>query len=167
MERQQHRPLGVTIIAILTIISAILILLGGVSLIAVGTLISVIPPLDTTSTTTSPNPVSQFFGVISAVVGSVLLTIGIGYLVMFYGLLKGKGWAWTITIILLLIGIAIQIISNITGAVFNASLSISNSNNTSLLISGIAGGIIGIAVNVVIIYYLYRPHVKAFFGKNA
>jgi hypothetical protein len=40
-----------------------------------------------------------------------LLPIGIGYIVMFYGLLKGKGWAWTITIILLFIGIAIQILS--------------------------------------------------------
>ena len=161
MERQQHRPLGVTIIAILTIIGGILLLLGGVSLIALGTLISVAPPLDTT--TTNPHPLAQFFGVISAAIGSVLLVIGIGYIVMFYGLLKGKRWAWTITIILLLIGIAIQIISTATGSVLNASLS---SSNTNSVISGIAGSIIGIAINIVIIYYLYRPHVKAFFGKN-
>ena len=38
---KMHRPLGVTIIAILTIISGILLLLGGVSLIAIGALISV------------------------------------------------------------------------------------------------------------------------------
>ena len=62
------------------------------------------------------NPLAQFFGVISAAIGSVLLVIGIGYLVMFLGLLKGRGWAWTITIILLLIGIAIQMISTATGA---------------------------------------------------
>ena len=164
MERQQHRPLGVTIIAILTIIGGILLLLGGVSLIALGTLISVAPPLDTT--TTNPHPLAQFFGVISAAIGSILLVIGIGYIVMFYGLLKGKRWAWTITIILLLIGIAIQIISTATGSVLNASLSGSSSSNTNSVISGIAGSIIGIAINIVIIYYLYRPHVKAFFGKN-
>ena len=163
MERQQHRPLGVTIIAILTIIASILLLLGGVSLIALGTLISVAPPLDTT--TTNPHPLAQFFGVISAAIGSVLLVIGIGYIVMFYGLLKGKRWAWTITIILLLIGIAIQIISTATGSLLNASLS-GGSSNTNSVISGIAGSIIGIAINIVIIYYLYRPHVKAFFGKN-
>ena len=162
MERQQHRPLGVTIIAILTIIASILLLLGGVSLIALGTLISVAPPLDTT--TTNPHPLAQFFGVISAAIGSVLLVIGIGYIVMFYGLLKGKRWPWSITIILLLIGIAIQIISTATGSVLNASLS--SSSNTNSVISGIAGSIIGIAINIVIIYYLYRPHVKAFFGKN-
>ena len=163
MERQQHRPLGVTIIAILTIIGGILLLLGGVSLIALGTLISVSPPLD--STITNPHPLAQFFGVISAAIGSVLLVIGIGYIVMFYGLLKGKRWAWTITIILLLIGIAIQIISTATGSLLNASLS-GSSSNTNSVISGIAGSIIGIAINIVIIYYLYRPHVKAFFGKN-
>ena len=54
MERQQHRPLGVTIIAILTIIGGILLLLGGVSLIALGTLISVAPPLDSTTTNLHP-----------------------------------------------------------------------------------------------------------------
>jgi uncharacterized membrane protein len=133
--------------------------LGGVSLIGVGALISVASH----TTTNSPN---QFFGVISAAIGSVLLVIGIGYLVMSYGLLKGKGWAWTITIILMLVGIAIQIISTTSGTVFNASLlSSSSSNNANTVISGIIGGIIGIAINVVVVYYLYRPNVKAYFGK--
>lgn len=158
-----HRPLGVTIIAILTIISGILLLLGGVSLIAIGALIS-ITHVDTSATTNS-QPIAQFFGVISAAIGSVLLAIGIGYLVMFLGLLKGRGWAWTITIILLLIGIAIQMISTATGAVFNASLSGSSNDATNSVISGIIGSIIGIAIDVVIVYYLYRPHVKAYFGK--
>jgi predicted lipid-binding transport protein (Tim44 family) len=160
---KKHRPLGVTIIAILTIISGILLILGGVSLIAVGALISV-NPVDTTATTNS-QPIAQFFGVISAAIGSILLAIGIGYIVMFLGLLKGRGWAWTITIILLLIGIAIQIISTATGAVFNASLSNSSNNAANSVISGIIGGIIGIAINGVIVYYLYRPQVKAYFGK--
>ena len=160
---KMHSPLGVTIIAILTIISGILLLLGGVSLIAIGALISV-THVDTTATTNS-QPIAQFFGVISAAIGSVLLAIGIGYLVMFLGLLKGRGWAWTITIILLLIGIAIQMISTATGAVFNASLGSSSNDATNSVISGIIGGIIGIAIDVVIVYYLYRPHVKAYFGK--
>ena len=107
---QKHRPIGVTIIAILTIIGGIILLLGAVSFIAVGTLISVAPHT-THTTANNSQALTQFFGVISAAIGSVLLVIGIGYLAMFYGLLKGKGWAWTITLILLFIGIAIQIIS--------------------------------------------------------
>jgi uncharacterized membrane protein len=71
------------------------------------------------------------------------LVIGIGYLVIFYGLLKGKKWAWSITIILLLIGIAIQIISTTTGSMFNASISDNNSTTAKSVISGMAGGIIG------------------------
>lgn len=114
---------------------------------------------------TTTNSLNQFFGVISATVGSVLLVIGIGYLVMSCGLLKGKGWAWTITIILILIGIAIQIISTTSGTVLNASLLSSNSNNANTVISGIIGGIIGIAINVAVVYSLYRPNVKAYFGK--
>lgn len=126
-----------------------------------GALISV-----TSHTTTATNSLNQFFGVISAAVGSVLLVIGIGYLVMSYGLLKGKGWTWTITIILMLIGIAIQIISTTSGTVFNASLlSSSSSNNVNTVISGMIGGIIGIAINVAVVYYLYRPNVKTYFGK--
>jgi hypothetical protein len=158
MQNKQHRPIGVTIIAILTIISGILLLLSGVALAALGAFISV-NPVDTT-TTSSSNIGAQFIGIISAAVGGVLLVIGIGYLVMSYGLLKGKGWAWTITIILIIIGIVIQIVSTSVGSVFTASL-----HNASNATSGIVGSIIGIAINIVILYYLYRPHVRAYFGK--
>jgi hypothetical protein len=159
MQSKQHRPIGVTIIAILTIIGGILLLLSGVGLVALRAIFSV-NPADTT--TSSPNIGAQFIGIISAAVGGVLLVIGIGYLVMSYGLLKGKGWAWTITIILIIIGIAIQIVSTSVGSVFTASSSLHNTNNAT---SGIVGSIIGIAINIVILYYLYRPHVKAYFGK--
>jgi hypothetical protein len=161
---QKSRPLGVTIIAILTIIGGIFLILGGVSLIAAGSIVSLPAP---TTANSSPHAIPQIFGVILTVVGSFLLVIGIGYLVMFYGLLKGKGWAWTITIILLIIGVAIQIISTTTGSVFNTSLISSNSGtaNTNSVISGMIGGIIGIAINLVVLYYLFRPRVRAFFGK--
>ena len=81
---------------------------------------------------------------------------------MFYGLLKGKGWAWTITIILLFIGIAIQIVS--TSVIMASSF-----ENAKNVISGIMGSItfplIGLAINIGILYYLYRQHVRAYFGK--
>jgi hypothetical protein len=57
----------------------------------------------------------------ASIVGAVLLAIGIIYICMSYGLLTGKGWAWTITIILVIIGIGIQVLSAVTGPVFNAS----------------------------------------------
>jgi hypothetical protein len=160
MQNKQHRPTGVTIIAILTIIGGILLLLSGIALVAFGVLFSVNRVGATTITSASSIVGAQFFGIIFAAIGGVLLIIGIGYLIMSYGLFKGKGWAWTITIILTIIGIAIQIVSTSVGSVFTASLN--NANNVS---SGIIGSIIGIAINIAVLYYLYRPHVKAYFGK--
>ena len=52
-------------------------------------------------------------------VGAVLVAIGIGYFVVSYGLLKGKGWAWSITLILSYIGIALGIASIIAGNFFS------------------------------------------------
>ena len=113
MESQKHRPLGVTLIAILTIIGGIIFLASGLVLLLIG-------------------------------IGIILLALGIAYLVMAYGLWKGKGWAWTITLILSAIGIIVAIVSVAAG-------------NVSAIISIIIQGIV--------IYYLYRPNVKAFFGK--
>ncbi len=78
-------------------------------------------------------------------IGSVLIAIGIGYLAVSYGLLKGRGWAWSIALILSYIGIVIAIISILSGNLIS---------------------VINLAINIAIVYFLYRPQVKAFFGKS-
>jgi len=98
-----NRPLGVTILAILTVISGI------------GLLVTVI-----------------------------LIPLGIANLVVAYGLWKGKRWAWTITLVLSLIGIALGLASIVTGSIV---------------------AIWPVIINAIVIYYLYRPNVKAFFGR--
>jgi uncharacterized membrane protein HdeD (DUF308 family) len=113
MENQRHRPLGITIIAILAIIA-------GISSIAVGV------PL------------------LAVLIGIGFVILGIVYLAVAYGLWKGKKWAWTITLIVSVISIIIGIASLATGNV---------------------GAIIQIIISAIIIYYLYRPNVKAYFGK--
>jgi hypothetical protein len=75
---------------------------------------------------------------------------------MAYGLLKGMGWAWTISIIVLFIGIVIDIVS----------LSITSVGVFSNTGSNLLGNIVGIGISAFIVYYLYRPHVKAYFGKT-
>ena len=62
---------------------------------------------------------------------------------------------------LLFIGIAIQIIS-ITSS---SHISSRSYNYANTVLSGIIGGIIGIAINVVVAFYLWRRNVKAYFGK--
>jgi hypothetical protein len=78
------------------------------------------------------------------IIGGALILIGLAYFVMAYGLWKGKKWAWTITLILSIIGIILGILS---------------------LFGGNMGAIFQILINAIVIYYLYRPNVKAYFGK--
>lgn len=124
--QQKHRPLGVTIIAILTII-------GGIGFLASGIAAVVAAPF-----------LSDMEG-LSAGIGAALIALGIAYFVMAYGLWKGKGWAWTITLILSYIGIALGIASIITGNI---------------------AAVFHLIINIIVVYYLYRPNVKMFFGKS-
>jgi lysylphosphatidylglycerol synthetase-like protein (DUF2156 family) len=163
LTQKKSRPIGVTIIAILAIISGILLLASGLALTGSGALLSFTA---TTSGSNNPNDfqsVGPFIGMILLITGIALLIIGIGYLVVSYGLLKGKGWAWKITIVLTILSIAVQVISGISNSIVVASIT----NDGSAVAAGLIGQIIGISINLVILYYLYRPHVRAFFGKSS
>ena len=138
----KKRPTGVTIIAILIIIGGILLLLAGIGGVAVGSLF-----------------ISQIIGLGFVIIGAIILAVGIGYLVVSYGLLKGKRWAWTITVVLLFIGIAINVVSIIIFGYFTFD------TDTSSFLTSNSGSIAGIIISVIILYYLYRPHVKSYFGK--
>jgi hypothetical protein len=142
----------VTIIAILNIIGGIIMLLIGLGLAVAGAIIPFVPQsqfqqqnLTAGDVDLSQVPPSLVGGGILAV-GGILIAIGIISFVVAYGLLKGRPWAWTLTVILSIISIVLNAISIATGNI--ASI-------VSLIISGI------------ILYYLYRPHVKAYFGKVA
>jgi hypothetical protein len=137
------RPTGVTIIAILNIISGIVMIAGGIGLAAIG---SILP----TMTTIDPNAggqlaVAGLLGAGGVAVGSILIILGIISFIVAWGLLKGRGWAWTVTLILSIISLVMGVIS---------------------IVGGSFGSIINIIIAGIIIYYLYRPHVKAYFGKS-
>jgi uncharacterized membrane protein (DUF2068 family) len=78
------------------------------------------------------------------VFGGVFIVIGIASFVVAWGLLKGKVWAWIVTIIITIISIVLNIISIIAGSIES---------------------IVGLIINGIIIYYLYRPSVKSYFGR--
>ena len=172
MAQKVDRPLGVTIIAILAIISGILLLFGGISLVITGALINasyvdITPNNDFRS-------IGSIIGIALLIIGSILLIIGLIYLIVSYGLLKGKGWARTITIVITIISIAIQVISEIIRYMLAASIAhnypklaevIANNNNSAIY--SLLGSIIAIIIDIVIIYYLYRPNVKEFFRKTS
>ena len=183
LAEQIKRPIGIIIIAILTIIGGIILTFGGISLLAFGAFFTSVPidvfiseqmqqqqqlqlqqQLDQQELQSAAElqALAQFLGGIGIAIGAIVLAVGIGYLVVSYGLLKGKGWAWTITVILTIIAIGVQIVSGITASMFNASFT----EDTNTFVTGIIAQIVGIAINGVILYYLYRPNVKTFFGKS-
>ena len=103
-----------------------------------------IPP--PASSSGSPMALQSFLGGLGIAFGAVLVAIAIVSFVVAYGLLKGKGWAWTLAIILSIISIVWNAITLATAANF--------------------GGIISIIISGIILYYLFRPHVKEYFGKG-
>lgn len=120
---------------------------GGLVLVAAGTIIPSLPPsaFEGSGMDISGIPVSLLGGGAIAM-GGVITALGIVSFIVAYGLMKGMGWAWTLTVILSIISIALNAISIATGNF---------------------GGIVSIIISGVILYYLYRPHVKAYFGKTA
>jgi len=116
---------------------------AGLVLFAAGSFLPSLPPSAFEGSDISGLPMG-FFGGAAIAMGGVILALGIVSFIVAYGLMKGMTWAWNLTIVLSIISIVLNVISIATGNF---------------------GGIISIIISGVILYYLYRPHVKAYFGK--
>lgn len=116
------RPVGVTILAILEIISGAIAIVGGIFFVTITSVLDL-----------------DFLGAMSGIVAGILVAIGIASFAMAWGLLGGKPWAWTATLVLTIISVIFELA---------------------------AANIIGLIIDAIVLYYLFRPHVKAFFGKS-
>jgi hypothetical protein len=76
--------------------------------------------------------------------GAILIIIGLAYFGVAYGLWQGLAWAWIVTLI-------VTVIAFISGL--------------GSIIVGNVGAVIPVIINAIIIYYLFRPNVKAYFGR--
>jgi zinc-ribbon domain len=130
MQPKPRRPTGVTILGILSILAG----LGGI-VVGAGVL-----ALSGLASSAYPGGAA-----VAAVIGAILLIIGILELVYGIGFFGGKGWAWTLA----MIGSVLQVIFGIVSIAF-----------------GSVGSVFGLIISILILYYLTRPHVKAFFGKG-
>jgi hypothetical protein len=79
--------------------------------------------------------------------GAAFVPLAIVSFIVASGLLKGRRWAWTATLVLSII--------SIVWYAFTVAIIPSNGGRT-----------LGIIIGAVTIYYLYRPHVKAYLGKE-
>ncbi|MGH9977996.1 MAG: DUF2127 domain-containing protein [Nitrososphaeraceae archaeon] len=168
------RPFCITIIAILAIVIGVVLIFGGISSLvseAFFASISIEYVMNEIQQQEQGQPQAldvaelhalvQLLGSSSIAMGAVVIVIGLGYLIVAYGLLKGKGWAWSTAVVLTMISIIVQIVFIITTSMLNTALH--HDTNTSLY--HLIDQIIGIAINGIILYYLYRPSVKGYFKK--
>jgi uncharacterized membrane protein (DUF2068 family) len=121
-------------------IAGIVMIIAGISAMALAPII----PMATDSQDLAIGISSTMLGGIAIASGAIMLALGIASLIIAYGLFKGRSWAWTAAVVLSIIGIVMSVVSIVTGNF---------------------GSIMSLIINGVIIYYLYRPHVKTYFGK--
>ncbi|MEM3637250.1 MAG: hypothetical protein QXX17_07110 [Conexivisphaerales archaeon] len=120
-------------------IIAILAALGGIAFIFLGIVVAFASGL--VASLAANGLIAGFVGLL----GGVMMVLGLLYLGLAYGFWTGKGWAWTVGVVLMILGIIIGI--------------------AGLLVS--LGSVVSILIYLLILYYLTRPHVKAFFGKGS
>lgn len=155
----RHRPTGVTILGALFVIAGAFALLGGIAtFVAIPFVANVNPNVindelqfgEQPLTPSEQTALAQGSGSILTVLGALLIPLGIASLVVAYGLFKGKSWAWFVAVVLSIIGIAINVISLVTSNM-----------------GAMAGALVGIAINAIVLYYLSRRNVRQYFGKVA
>lgn len=143
----KSRPLGVTITATVNIIIGVAGLFFGIGFIAQDALLHPIieSAFDLPQRNLSAEQASTpGFGI---ALGAAFVPLAIVSFIVASGLLKGRRWAWTAALVL-------SIISMVWYAF------------TVVIIPSNGGRTLGVIIGAVTIYYLYRPHVKAYLGKG-
>jgi hypothetical protein len=123
-----------------TILAILQILIGIVGLLASLAIIGL-----SALASTIPS-IGALVGTIGLVIGGIALFFSIIWLATGLGFIHGRGWAWTL-------GMIFSVLSFL-GAV------------SALAIGLVTGGIVGAFFWCLMLYYLTRNHVKAFFGKG-
>jgi hypothetical protein len=130
-----RRPPGVTVLALLEVLSGIVFFgLGFIILIIANILGTGVQPPDF--------PIlGGIVGVIVGLFGGVMVILALMNFIIAYGYWNGLSWSWTLGLIFAVLGILLGLIT-------------------------LPGGLLRVILDAVIIYYLTRPYVKAFFGKE-
>jgi len=136
------RPMGITILAILSVIGGIFGLIGGLGLIAGGALLG-----GAVGGTTG-----AALGGMAFIFGIVTLGFAVAYIAFAYGAWTLKAWGWMLGVIMALA----SIVWTILGIVLSGDI-VANLISVSTIIS--------VAIPLIILYYLNTPVVKSAFGR--
>lgn len=140
-EIRGHRPLGIIIISILDIIFGIIATLSGIALIILRSLIQYFP-FNELHNMNLNHQMINLIELLGGVLGTVLLIFGFIGILVGYFLWKGREFARILHIVLSLLGVLSGILS---------------------MYGNIISGVLSVIFNIILIYYLTRFHVKAFF----
>ena len=136
-----ERPLGVSILAVLSIIGGIIEIFGGIVMWAMGGFFLMFLQGEAGNMTGmegAPLAMLGFLQGLLAVISIVVIIFGIIGIIIGLGLWNGKEWARILTIVFSALGILWGILT-------------------------LPVGIISIIIGVIVIWYLTRPHVVNFF----
>ena len=135
----KNRPTGVTVIGVLQILTGLGSLGLGFMLASTYAFLGSLMASGAEGVTFSAG-FGGFLAVAGAIIGGILMLIGIANLFIAYGLFKGKSWAWILCLMFAVISVVFGILT-------------------------FPVGIVTILFNALIIYYLTRRNVKIYFGK--
>ena len=129
-----ERPLGVTVIAALALLGGALEILGGIVAILLGASFGAMAGY---------KGMGAFGAALGTAVGGSLLIGGIITLAIGWGLWNGKGWAWWLAVILAGLGVLGSLLGLLSAPVIS---------------------IVYLVIELVILWYFFKPHVKDYFG---
>jgi hypothetical protein len=143
----KSRPRGVTITATINIIVGVAGLIFGIGFIAQDAILH--PLIESAFDLPRQNLSAEQASIpgFGIALGAAFVPLAIVSFIVASGLLRGRRWAWTATLVL-------SIISMVWYAF------------TVVIIPSNGGRTLGVIIGAVTIYYLYRPHVKAYLGKE-
>ncbi len=149
-----ERPDGITILAVLEGISGFYTLVTGIFLIPVLFLLREISRPSSShlsiATQSSSSSTHVDFTILLIALGIIVVVLATLHFMLAYGFWKGRKWGWKLGIIFPIVGIIGSIIIYIV------------SSELGILVSIIPSVIIGL----IVVFYLTRPHVKAYFKKS-
>ncbi len=140
------RPIGVTALAVVAVIVGVTDILAGLGDIGIA------------GGFLSDHGFGEKLDGVMNVVGAVLVAVGVLGLATGYGLFRGHNWAWLIT----RLWASVCIIAGLVGV----GLSLLSDSITDQILATVIGSTGTAIIAAVVLWYLYRPDVKAAFGRS-
>ena len=145
MSTEQRRPTGVTILAAIALVAGVADIVAGLGNVGIG------------GGFLTDHGFGENLDRIMTIVGLAMAAVGVLGVVTGIGLVQERNWAWLLTRLWASLCIVVGLVS--TG------LSLLGDTITSGILATILGGLVPAVAAAVVLWYIYRPDVRAAFGR--